>query len=70
MSAQSQPHLSPEEYLALDREAEFRSEYYDGHMYAMAGASPTHVLIVGNLAGELHHALKGGPFRFTQSSCG
>ena len=63
MSAQPQPRLSPEEYLALDRAAEFRSEYYDGHMYAMAGASPVHVLIVGNLAGELHHALKGGPLR-------
>jgi len=63
MSAQPQPRLSPEEYLALDRAAEFRSEYRDGQMYAMAGASPVHVLIVSNLAGELHHALKGGPYR-------
>jgi hypothetical protein len=61
MSAQSQPRLSPEEYLEIDRAAEFRSEYYDGHMYARAGASPTHVLIVGDFAGELRQALKGGP---------
>src|SRR5580658_6079204 len=63
MSAQPQPRLSPEEYLALDRAAQFRSEYYDGDMYLMAGASPMHVLIATNLTAELHHALKGGPCR-------
>jgi hypothetical protein len=70
MSAPPQSRLSSKEYLALDRAAEFRSEYYDGHMYATAGASPVHVLIVGDFAGELRQALKGGPFRFTQSICG
>jgi Uma2 family endonuclease len=49
--------------LALDRVAEVRNEYYDGHMYAMAGASPTHVLITTNLTAELHQALKSGPYR-------
>jgi Uma2 family endonuclease len=55
--------LSPEEYLALDRAAEIRSEYYDGHMYSMAGASPRHVLILTNLSGELRQTLKQGPCR-------
>ena len=53
MSAQSQPRLTAEEYLALDRAAEFRSEYYDGQMYAMSGASYVHGIIVGNLSGTL-----------------
>ena len=61
MSAQPQPRLTPEEYLELDRAAEFRSEYYDGYMYSMAGASLSHVRIATNLSGELHQALKGGP---------
>jgi Uma2 family endonuclease len=63
MSAPPQSRLSSKEYLALDRAAEFRSEYYDGHMYATAGASPAPVIIATNLTAELHHALKGGPCR-------
>jgi Uma2 family endonuclease len=34
--------LTPEEYLELERKAEFRSEYYNGEMYAMSGGSPEH----------------------------
>ena len=51
-------HLSPEEYLAIERKAEFKSEYIDGEIYAMPGASPRHNLIVGNIIGELHARLK------------
>jgi Uma2 family endonuclease len=58
MLAQTQPRLTPEEYLALDRASEFKNEYYDGCMYAMAGASRMHVLIATNLSGELRQALK------------
>jgi hypothetical protein len=45
MSAHAQPGLTPEEYLEIERAAEFRSEYYAGRMYAMSGASLNHVLI-------------------------
>ena len=41
---------TPAEYLALERAAETRSEYIYGHIYAMAGASREHSLIVGNLS--------------------
>lgn len=34
----------------MERAAEFRSEYYDGRMFAMSGASFRHVMITGNLA--------------------
>ena len=30
--------LTPAEYLAIERKAEFKSEYYAGKMFAMAGA--------------------------------
>jgi Uma2 family endonuclease len=61
MSAQSQPRLTPEEYLALDRVAEICSEYYDGVMYAMSGGSFPHARITANLSGWLWQMLKGKP---------
>jgi Uma2 family endonuclease len=60
MSAQPQARLTPERYLEIERAAEFRSEYYNGRMYAMSGGSYNHVRIIGNLTGELHAALKAG----------
>ena len=40
MSAQSQPRMTPQQYLELEHAAEFRNEYYNGRMYAMSGGSP------------------------------
>lgn len=65
--AQPQKRLSESEYLEIERAAEQRSEYLDGEMFAMAGASPRHVAIVSNLVGELHGRLKGGPCRVFSS---
>src|ERR1051326_8684507 len=53
--------LSEAEYLAIERETEFKSEFYDGEMFAMAGGSPRHNLIASNLNAELRNALKGRP---------
>jgi len=50
-----------EEYLAIERAAESRSEYIDGQIYAMTGASRAHNLITLNLASALHAALSGSP---------
>jgi Uma2 family endonuclease len=61
MSAQSQPRLTPEQYLEAERAAEYRSEYYCGHIYAMSGGSYQHFQIIGNISGELHAALKKRP---------
>ncbi len=41
--------ISPEEYLALERRAESKSEYWDGTVLAMSGASIPHNIIVANL---------------------
>ncbi|MEM7356125.1 MAG: Uma2 family endonuclease, partial [Acidobacteriota bacterium] len=54
-------HLSPDEYLELERSAEFKSEYIDGDVVAMPGSSREHNLIVANLVGELWQQLKGRP---------
>ncbi|MBL8206161.1 MAG: Uma2 family endonuclease [Blastocatellia bacterium] len=57
--AQLQPSYTVEEYLALERAAEERSEYLDGVIYAMAGESEEHGDISVNIAGELRTQLKG-----------
>jgi Uma2 family endonuclease len=58
MPAQPSPRLSPEQYLAIERAAEFKSEYYNGEMFAMAGGSPRHAIIAMNSGAELRAALR------------
>jgi Uma2 family endonuclease len=53
--------ISPEEYLDAERRAECKSEYLDGKVYALSGASRKHNLIVVNLVGELRQQLRGRP---------
>ena len=55
----AQTYFTPEEYIALERKAHFKSEYFDGHIIAMSGASFKHSLIVSNISGELHLQFKG-----------
>jgi Uma2 family endonuclease len=51
--------FTPEEYLVRERAAEYKSEYYRGDIFAMAGASLAHNLIVKNLIRRLDEALDG-----------
>jgi Uma2 family endonuclease len=51
--------LTPEEYLVRERLAETKSEYYQGEVFAMAGASERHNLIVTNLVVSLVTRLRG-----------
>jgi Uma2 family endonuclease len=57
--AQLQPSYTVEEYLALERAAEERSEYLDGVIYAMAGESEEHGDISVNLTMIIATQLKG-----------
>lgn len=61
MSTQSKPHLTPEQYLEIERTAEFKSEYCRGEMFAMSGASRVHNLIAVNAAALIHQQLRGRP---------
>jgi Uma2 family endonuclease len=67
MSAAPKRLLTPQEYLAQERRATFRSEYYRGELFAMAGASFEHSLIKDNLAGESRAQLKDVPCRVVTS---
>ncbi|MDO7873860.1 Uma2 family endonuclease [Hymenobacter sp. ASUV-10] len=59
MSAQPnyRHYITEEEYLAAERQAEFKSEYLNGEVFAMAGASYEHNLITGNLVTSLNNRL-------------
>jgi len=61
MSTRPVTRLTPEQYLEIERKAEFRSEYIDGEMFAMAGGTPNHAWIVVNAASRLTEQLRGRP---------
>ena len=63
MTALPKPRLTAEEYLAIERAAPFKSEFINGEMYAMAGATMTHALITNNVGGGLWSRLRGKPCR-------
>lgn len=49
---------TPQEYLELERAAEFKSEYLGGYIYAMAGGSPEHNTVLSNTHIEVGSQLK------------
>jgi Uma2 family endonuclease len=57
--AQKVPRLTPMEYLAIERAAPTKSEFYDGEMFAMAGGTALHSLIGTNVTGEFRNKLRG-----------
>src|ERR1019366_5811608 len=62
-------YLTPEQYLEIERKAEFKSEYCEGEMWplgkppAVSSTKEAHSLIVWNLAAELHRQLRAKPCR-------
>ncbi len=50
MSTAVEVRYTPEQYLALERKAEFKSEYIDGEIHPMSGARSPHIDIVVALA--------------------
>jgi Uma2 family endonuclease len=58
MSIQPKRHLTPEQYLEIERQAEYKSEYFNGEMFAFAGASREHNTIVINLILKLAPQLR------------
>lgn len=57
MSTQSIPNLTPEQYLAIERDCEQKHEFYRGEMFAMSGATRAHNQITFNLARVLGNQL-------------
>ena len=61
MSSDPEKSLTEEAYLAIERRAESRSEFYKGEMFALAGASRRHNRIVTNLVTVLDTQLRDRP---------
>ena len=61
MSQQLKSFVSPQEYLRLERQAEYKSEYLNGEIFAMSGASRKHNLLTTNISASLNQQLRGRP---------
>ncbi|HLC17134.1 MAG TPA: Uma2 family endonuclease [Thermodesulfovibrionia bacterium] len=61
LTAAVKQRYTPEEYLALERKAEYKSEFVNGRIFAMSGASRKHNLIAGNIFRELSLQFKNRP---------
>lgn len=59
MPAIPKEYITPEAYLEMERQAETKSEYYKGEVFAMAGATKEHNKIVAAIVGELYNYFKG-----------
>ena len=67
MSALPKNKLTVAEYLTIERKAQYKSEFFNREMFAMAGANRKHNFIKENLIVELGVRLKGGPCRTVSS---
>jgi Uma2 family endonuclease len=67
MSTLPKTFLTPEQYLELELKAEHKSEYYNGEMFAMPGASLKHNTIAARLYGLVDQQLRGKKCRWYPS---
>jgi Uma2 family endonuclease len=58
MATQPITRVTPEQYLEIERAAESRSEYLNGEMFAMAGATARHNAIVNAIGRALYPQIK------------
>jgi Uma2 family endonuclease len=61
MASEHKTFITPEQYLAMERLADRKSEYFAGEVFAMAGASEQHITIVSNLTYLFVSQFKGRP---------
>src|SRR3954471_21932131 len=57
--AESGIRFTPEEYLRREYDAQEKHQYYHGEIYAMAGGTAEHSLIISNINREIGNLLKG-----------
>lgn len=61
MSVAARRYFTPQEYLELERAGDMKCEYFNGEIFAMAGASLQHNRITRNLTIALGNQVRGGP---------
>ena len=61
MASRQDPTYTPAQYLAMERAAETKHEYFNGRIYAMSGAQRSHVRVATNVVILLGTQLRGRP---------
>src|SRR4028119_1112125 len=59
VASKSDTYVSPEDYLAAEKVSPIKHEYRQGEIYAKAGESKPHVIIMGNVSVLLRNHLRG-----------
>jgi Uma2 family endonuclease len=59
--------FTPAEYLGMEEYADYKSEYYNGEIFVMAGGTPDHSSVAVSLTIELGQRLRGKPCRLFNS---
>ena len=67
MQVPTKTYYSPEEYLALETTADYRSEYHDGEIIPMAGGKPNHNQLAINLTSAINYHFRKKPYRVFMS---
>ena len=67
MQASTKTYYSPAEYLELEAQAEYKSEYHDGQIIPMAGGKVNHNKIALNLSSTLNFMLRKKPYNVFMS---
>ena len=57
MAKREKKPITPDEYFAMEENAEYKNEYYHGEIFAMTGASFSHNLIAGNIFASCYQSL-------------
>jgi Uma2 family endonuclease len=60
VSTQPTSFITPEQYLEIERKSEYKREYHQGEMFAMAGAPESREDIAGNVFAAFHREFRGG----------
>lgn len=63
MSTSSVPRFTEEQYLEMERSAEYKSEFDNGEIISMAGASFAHINVAADLFVEISLRLRGSKCR-------
>jgi Uma2 family endonuclease len=63
MRGQPQRHYTVDDYFGIEADSPIKHEYYDGEIFAMAGASLEHNEIAANVLVTLRTALRGSECR-------
>src|SRR5688572_25477554 len=66
--AQPRKRYTPAEYYALERDSPYKSDYFDGEIFSMAGGSGLHSDITSNIIIAIGSRLRGGPCRVRESN--